>query len=125
MKKIAIMLAVAVILLAVVACGAGKGSITVHESNSAKEVTAEFSRWNGQEESELSLNDNDELQVEVACESGSVSLDIRAKSGTEVYTGNGLDTCQFTVTVHETDVYVITMEGDNASGSARITNVSE
>lgn len=124
MRRIVSILTFAVILLTHTACGVTKGSIIIKENIPVTGCEIEFSEWNAQNKCELSLNKNDELQVEIVCESGSVALDIRSKNGARAYMGNGLNTGIFTVKVPEASEYVIAIKGDNASGSIDIKNLS-
>jgi hypothetical protein len=116
-------LALTIILLTFSGCSIAKGSIIIKESISGTKCVVEFLEWSGQNKCELSLNKDDELQVVIACESGSVALEIRSKSGIKAYTGIGLQNCSFTVRVPETNEYVITIMGERASGSIRVEKI--
>ncbi|MHC1696409.1 MAG: hypothetical protein AB9835_14320 [Eubacteriales bacterium] len=64
----------------------------------------------------MSLNKGDEIQVEVVRESGDVSLSIRERDGGEVYSGNGLESGTFTVSVSGTGEYIVQINGHKATG---------
>lgn len=123
MKRISA-IAFVVLLLALTGCGAPKGGILIKENIHGTACQIEFTQWSQENKCELSLNKNDALQVEIACESGNADLDIRGKNGAKAYTGNGLDTGSFTVKIPEADDYVITIEGENASGYIYLKNLS-
>jgi hypothetical protein len=105
-------------MIAISACSATKGSIVIFENS--REVTMEFKVWNAKNKGELSLKKNDVLQVELARESGEIALEIKGKKGSEPYTGNDLSSGVFTVTVDETDTYMIRISGKDASGKLTV-----
>ena len=72
---------------------------------------------------ELSLNRGDVLQIEVDREGGEIALAVSGKKGSEPYTGNDLKSGVFTVTVSETDEYLIRITGKDATGKVTVKNV--
>lgn len=107
------------------ACSPQKGSIMIFESTNGTECTMEFKEWSAQNKCELSLGKNDELQIETSCENGEVSLSVKGKNGSRPYTGNNLGSGTFTVTVPQTDEYIITITGKNATGSLTAQNLEQ
>ncbi|MEM5768043.1 MAG: hypothetical protein AAGU32_07115 [Bacillota bacterium] len=98
-----------------------KGGIVILEY--PRELTMEFKEWDAKNKGELSLKKNDVLQVEFARESGEIALEIKGKKGSEPYTGNDLSSGVFTVTVDETDTYMIRISGKDASGKITVKNL--
>mgnify|MGYP007102228455 FL=1 len=66
----------------------------------------------------------DVLQVEVVREDGEIDLVITGKNGAEPYTGNDLESIEFTVTVSETDKYEVRITGKNATGKIMVKKCS-
>lgn len=112
------------ILIAINACSAPKGSIVILEDPDQTGFTMDFKEWSSSNKCELSLDKGDVLQVEVARENGKVSLAVCGKNGDEPYTGNGLESGLFTVTVAQTDEYEIWVSGKDATGKVTVKNVN-
>ncbi len=110
-------------MLALSACSAEKGSIIILESPGGAKFTMHFTEWSAKNKCELALERGDVLQVEVARESGEIALAVSGKNGSEPYTGNNLTPGIFTVTVSETDRYVVKITGKNATGKVGIKNL--
>lgn len=106
------------IITAIPACTASKGSIVILESLDGKGCTMDFREWTSSGRCELSLSGGDVLQVEVEVEreDGSIALTISGENGSEPYTGNNLAPGIFTVTVSETDKYLVIITGSHATG---------
>lgn len=98
------------------------GSIVILENPSGTECSMEFKKWNGQHKCELMLADGDEIQVEISRESGVINMTISGKNGNEPYTGNDLHSGLFTVTISETDQYMIRLSGNSATGKVIVKN---
>jgi hypothetical protein len=111
------------IMMTLMACSQAAGMIVILEKANGKVFTMEFNEFNAKNKCELSLMKDDELQIEVSCEEGEVALTISGKNGSEPYTGNGLQSGIFTVTVSETDEYVFKMTGGNATGKVTVKNL--
>lgn len=111
------------IMMTLMACSQAAGTIVILEKANGKGFTMEFNEFNAKNKCELSLMKDDELQIEVSCEEGEVALTISGKNGSEPYTGNGLQSGIFTVTVSETDEYVFKMTGGNATGKVTVKNL--
>lgn len=120
MRKIVYVLIFAIIVLMFTACTAAKGSILIRENLAGTGCDIDFFKWSEQNKCEISLEKNDELSVEIACDSGCIALEIYDKNGTRAYTGNGLEAGNFIVEVPEAGEYVISIKGDKASGSIHI-----
>jgi hypothetical protein len=112
------------IVIALTSCGEARGSIIILENRQGTGCEMEFKEWSAENKCELTLHANDKLEIEIACESGSVSLDIRGKSGVKAYMGSGLETGSFTVQVPEAGEYIIAVKGRSASGRIDIKNLS-
>ena len=88
----------------------------------------DFKEWSSKNKCELSLNKGDVLQFEVFREDGEIALRVSGKKGSEPYTGNNLKSGLFTVTVSETDNYVIRITGKDATGKVmakKVGNVTD
>lgn len=84
-----------------------------------------FNEWSAQNKCELSLKENDTVEVKMISENGKISLVIVGKNGSKVYSGNALKTSIFTVTVSESDTYIIHLSGKKATGSLAIQKVKD
>ncbi|PKM73498.1 MAG: hypothetical protein CVU91_04205 [Firmicutes bacterium HGW-Firmicutes-16] len=113
------------IILTLTACTITKGSIIIRENMQGTGCEMEFNQWSAQNKCNLFLNKDDTLQVEIVSESGGIDLEIFGKYGAEAYTGSGLDTGIFTVTVSEADEYIIQISGKRASGKVILKNLSK
>lgn len=123
MKRIVLTLIFMLVLLSLTACGATKGSILITENIAGTRCKVEFNRWTEHGKWEVNLNRHDELQFEVICVSGDLSLEIVSKEGNEVYTGKHFPTRLFSVKVPKAGDYVVRIAGRNATGSIVIKNV--
>lgn len=112
------------IIVAISACTATKGSIVILENPNKTEFTMDFKEWSAKNKCELSLNRGDVLQIGVVREGGEIGLAVRGKKGSEPYTGNDLESCLFTVTVSESDEYLIQITGKDATGKVTVKNVA-
>jgi len=111
------------IMIAISACTASKGSIVILENPNGKGFTMDFKEWGSKNKCELSLDKGDVLQFEVVREDGEIALTVSGKNGSEPYTGNDLRSGVFTVTVSETDQYVIRITGKGATGKVIVKNL--
>ncbi|HHW00218.1 MAG TPA: hypothetical protein GXX36_11755 [Clostridiaceae bacterium] len=110
------------IIIAFSACSAPKGSIVILEDPNGTGFTMDFKKWSSKDKCRLSLNEGDELQVEVVHEDGEIDLMINGKNGSEPYSGNDLKSIAFTVAVSETDEYDIRITGKDATGRVTVKN---
>jgi hypothetical protein len=85
--------------------------------------TMDLKEYNSKSKCELSLVKGDVVQVEIECKEGEIALMVSGKNGSEPYTGNNLKSGIFTVTVPETDEYIMRITGKNATGQVMIKNV--
>ncbi|NLX87394.1 MAG: hypothetical protein GXY97_09660 [Clostridiales bacterium] len=111
------------IIICISSCSAAKGSIVILENPNGTGFTMDFKKWSSKNKCELSLNKGDVLQIEIVHEAGKIALTVSGKNGSEPYTGNSLKTGVFTVTVSETDRYVIRITGKDATGKVIVKNV--
>lgn len=128
MKKInrfKILPMVVAVVLAFTACTATKGSIVINEKPFGTQFDISFNEWSAQNKCEMLLGKGEVIQVEIARDSGEISLTIRGKNGSEPYAGTNLDAGTFTVTAPETDGYLIQLSGNKATGKIVLTNLSK
>jgi len=111
------------ILIAISNCSKPKGTIVILENPDEKGFIMDLKDWTSKNKCELFLNKGDELQIQVAHESGQIDLAVTGKNGSEPYTGNDLKSCLFTVKVSETDNYRIWIIGNGATGKVIAKNV--
>jgi len=111
------------IIVAISACTATKGSIVILEKPNGQGFTMDFQDWSAQDKCELSLNKGDVLQFEIEGEDGEIALVVSGKNGSKPYTGSKLESALFTVTVSETDEYVIGVTGKGATGKIAVKKV--
>lgn len=112
-------------LMLTTACLAQKGSIVILENIDGKVFRVNFNEWSEKGKCELNLKQDDVLQIEVARDDGEIGMTISGKGGSEPYTGNNLQSGIFTVTISETDDYVIRFTGENATGNVTITKLGD
>ena len=123
MNPIAFLPLVIAIIIALSACTATKGSVVILEKPNGTGFTMDFKEWSAKNKCELSLNRGDVLQIEIARESGEITFTVNGKKSSEPYTGNDLESGIFTVTVSETDEYVIRITGKDATGKIVVKNL--
>jgi len=123
MSRIIIVPLVIAIVSTISACTATKGSIVILENVNGAAFTMDFKEWSTTDKCELSLNSGDVLQIGVVREDGVIGLEVNGKKGSEPYTGNRLESGVFTVTVSETDEYLIRITGKDATGTVTVKNV--
>lgn len=111
------------IVVAISACSATKGGIVILENLDGSGFTMDFKEWSSENKCELPLYGGDVLQIEIAREGGEIALAVLGKNGSEPYTGNSLESCAFTVTVSETDEYLIRIKGKDATGKVTVTKL--
>ena len=75
---------------------------------------------NGTDQHSLALRQGDCLQIRFETEKGSLTMEITGPDGNEVYSGNGRETTDFTVTVPESGLYAITVSARQAQGSISV-----
>lgn len=124
MKRLACLTIVFIILLTFTGCEVPKGGVIINEEIGSKKFEIEFSKWNNETDCVMPLKQNDEIQIEIICQSGSLSLEICDQKGIRAFTGTGLDKTSFSVKVPSDGDYLITMKGKNASGTIDIENLS-
>lgn len=106
-------------VLALSACTA-KGSMTLFKAPDETAFTMTFEAWSATQAYEWSQDKGDTLQIEIAREKGAIGLTISGKNGSKPYAGRDLQTGLFTVSVYETDTYVLTFTAEQATGKAQI-----
>lgn len=111
------------IVLSVSACNLTKGSIVILENPNGTGSTMDFKEWSANNKCELSLNRGDVLQIEVVRQEGEIALKVSGEKGSEPYTGNHLETGVFTITVSETDEYLVQITGKDATGKVTVKNL--
>ena len=111
------------ILLTFSGCYVPMGSIVILENPNATGFTMDIKERSAKNKGELSLRSGDVLQIEVVREEGEVALTVSGKKGSQPYTGNHLETGVFTITVSETDVYLVQITGKNATVKVTVKNV--
>lgn len=120
MRPSIILLLAMAIVLSTSACSATKGSILIIENPNGTGFIMEFKEWSEKNKCELALNSGDVVQFEVARENGEIALSVSGKKGSEPYTGTNVKSGIFTVTVSETDEYLIRIAGKDATGKVMV-----
>lgn len=78
-------------------------------------------QWmNGTDLHTLELQKDDVLQIQFETEKGSLYMEIKAPDGTYIYSGNGKETKDFTVTIPESGIYTVIVEARHAKGIIHI-----
>ena len=106
-------------------CFPAKGSIVILEGPDKMGFTMEFNAWSKKNKCELSLRKGDMLQVENDRKGGEIALTADGKNGSSPYKGNNLEFGIFTITVSETDEYLIEITGKSATGKVTIKNLED
>ncbi len=119
-SSIIILPLVMAIVLSVSACNPTKGSIMIFEKPNGNGFIMDFKEWSANNKCQLSLNGGDVLQIEVNREEGEIALAVSGKKGSGPYIGNRLECGVFTVTVSETDEYLIRIMGKDATGQVTL-----
>lgn len=119
-KRLVVLLATAMLIFCT-ACTSG--SIIISENPNGKEVSIKFTVWSGKEQCRLTLDKNEEIQVEITRESGEIRLSIKDKDGTEIYSGNNPEINFFTLTVPDAGEYLIEITGKSANGEVLLKNI--
>lgn len=112
-------------VLVLAACAAPDGGILILENPDGAGFSMEFSKYDGENKCELSLQKNDEVQVEITCDKGSFTFTITGKNGSEPYAGNISESGTFTVTVSEADTYVFWIAGKSATGKIAVRKLDD
>ena len=81
----------------------------------------EMERMNGTDLHTLDLQAGDVLQIQFETKKGSMYMEIKAPDGTTIYSGNGSETTDFIVNIHENGVYSISVEAKRAKGTIHIS----
>lgn len=100
-----------------------KGSIVILEEPDKMGFTLEFNAWSKKNKCELSLRKGDMLQAEIDRKGGEIALTADGKNGSSPYKGNNLESGIFTITVSETDEYIIKTTGKDATGKITVKNL--
>lgn len=66
------------------------------------------------------LNAGDILTIHFDTEKGSLHLEIQAPDGSVLYSGNGQNATDFTVSIAESGSYAVTVKARSATGSIHI-----
>lgn len=107
------------VITAITICFAQKGSIVILENPDGSGFSMNLKEWTAEDKCDLFLKKGEVLEVEVVVEEGDVDLSILGANGAEPYMGNDLGSMRFTVTVPETDRYIVHVAGKRAT--AKIT----
>ncbi len=75
---------------------------------------------NGTDGHTMALNAGDVLAIRFETEKGALRLEIQAPDGSVLYSGNGKNTTDFTVSIAESGSYVITVKARSAKGRIQI-----
>ncbi len=112
-------LVLAMVLTLSVSCTV-KGSIMILENPNGTGFEIDLKNWSEKDQCKLFLNRGDVLQIEVVRERGEIALVVSGNKGSEPYAGNRVESGVFTVTVSETDEYMIGIIGENATGKLKV-----
>lgn len=121
MKKLLRACALLALAACLTACGTNdaasfNGSRVINEN----EINLEYTILNLTDTFTMPLSSGDTVAVDVVSEAGNLALTIAKDGSDPVYEGNGIPTGSFTVTVHESGDYTVTVTGKSAKGSIRL-----
>lgn len=80
----------------------------------------EITKMNGEDRHTMELRKSDTLHVDFVTEKGSIKLEIKAPDGAVLYSGNGTEVTEFTVTAPSDGGYLISVTAQRAKGTLRI-----
>ena len=102
--------------------GRGEEALPEKRTHSSAKNTylLDVRRMNGTDQHSLALRQGDCLQIRFETEKGSLTMEITGPDSSEVYSGNGRETTDFTVTVPESGLYTITVSARQAQGSISV-----
>ena len=80
----------------------------------------DIEKMNGTDLHTLELWKDDVLQIQFETEKGSLYMEIKAPDGTYIYSGNGKEAKDFTVTIPESGIYTVIVEARHAKGIIHI-----
>ena len=80
----------------------------------------DIERMNGTDLHTLELHEGDALQIRFETVKDSLYMEIKAPDGTVIYRGNGKETADFTVSIAESGVYTVVVEGRRAKGTIHV-----
>lgn len=115
---------VSAILLIFTGCEISKGGILINEKIPGKEFEIKFSEWTNTNKCVLPLKQNDELQIKIISDSGSISLEISDLNGNRAYTGTDLDSASFSIKAPHDGDYLISLKGNKTNGMIDIKNLT-
>lgn len=98
----------------------GREGFTGSRVKDETQYCAEFQAMHGSDRHTLSLTAGDTLTVHLQAEAGKLTLELQAPDGTTVYTGNGTEATDFTVTVPQSGDYTILLQAKHAKGSVEV-----
>ena len=80
----------------------------------------DIEQMNGTDCHALQLTTGDTLEVRFITEKGSLTMEIKAPDGTQLYAGNGNGTTDFTLNITENGTYTVAVEARHAKGTIYI-----
>lgn len=80
-----------------------------------------YDNFSGERSKIISLKANTTIKVEIVTNNGEIALSIVDKAGDMAYTGNGIKTGSFSVTVDKDTDYIIKVVAKSHEGSYKIT----
>jgi nitrogen regulatory protein PII-like uncharacterized protein len=84
MKPVIFLPLMIAVMIALTACTATKGSIMILENANGTGFTMEFKELSARNKCELSLEKDDELQIEISRDEGEIALTISGKNGSDL-----------------------------------------
>lgn len=124
MKKL-ILGIIVLVLLAIAGLSAfmvfrNRNEFTGNVVKNADEYLLEIQHMNGTDSHTMDLQDGDVLRVEFETTGGSLHMEMTAPDGTSIYSGNGTESTDFTLTVPQNGVYTIEVQAKQAEGTLHI-----
>ena len=105
---------------AVLVSCSGKEQFTGSRVGNPDSYLLDIEKMNGTDLHTLELNEGDVLQILFETEKGNLYMEIKAPDGTYIYSGNGKEAKDFTVTIPESGIYTVIVEARHAKGIIHI-----
>ncbi len=113
--------AVICLVLAMALSGCSNAAFIGNSYKIGNNITIEFQLMNSNQTQEIDLKAGDTVRFDVTKESGKINVAFGIRNSSPDYEGNDLESTSFTVTVHTSGRYVLSVTGENAKGSVRLT----
>jgi hypothetical protein len=124
MKKIAVCIAVLLLMLAMTGCPRGSYIVIKGvQTNTAHSMAMRYDRFKGHKTVTVKVPEGEvwEVYVDISTDSGEIGLSITGRDGRSYYQEEELSTSSFTVTLEQAGKYDIRVDAEDHKGSYHIS----